>query len=69
MRPRAPPDGRRHREHSAGWLDNVDDVPVFLLGKGENQCDSANKSFGRRQISGENNSAGESGTLTRIVRI
>lgn len=47
MRPRAPPDGRRHREHSAGWLDNVDDVSVFfLLEKRENQCDSAKKGLG-----------------------
>lgn len=46
MRPRAPPDGRRHREHSAGWLDSVDDVPVFLLGKRKTNAMAQTRVFG-----------------------
>lgn len=51
-----------------GWI-KLTMCLCFFIGKRENEGDSVKKSFGRGQISGENNSAGEVGTVASIVRI
>lgn len=72
MRLQGLPDGRRRREHSAGWLDKVGNVPClffFFFFVGNKVWQRKERFLEEDTLFDENDSAREIWILTSIVRI